>query len=148
MDTRDITEELGVFTFSKSIEELIKKIKREYPKGGKAVILCHMDAEKKAIAVANAAGLTVSDIKYGDNDHLLGDNTCFLIIENAEYKIAESEEEFRQMCKRQAESLEELMKEKELAMANERDPYFEEQRKFEREQMKLRSKYLTKRCRK
>ncbi len=148
MDTRDITEELGIFTFSKSIEKLIDKIKREYPQGCKAALICHIGDERKAVAVANAAGLTVSDIKYGDSDHLLGENTCFLIVEDDKYKIAESKEEFNQMCKRQAESLEELIKEKELAMANERDPYFEEQRKFEREQMKLRSKYLTKHCRK
>ena len=131
--------------------ELIKRI-QEANQGVKVTIICRTaDDEAKCKLLSQVAGLEVVEVIRSDNKELLPDGKCVIVINPESFNISETaekladafDEAFNQCVDTE---MQEFVKKIEFESP---EPLIDKyERAYQREQMKQRSRFLSKHCRK
>lgn len=148
-DDEPIEEILGGVVLRGNIFDTIEKI-REAHKSAKVTIICRSkDDEAKCRVLATVAGLEVVEIIRSDNKELLPDGKCVIVINPESLNISETAEKladaFDEAFNQRIDAvMEESIKKMEMYSP---EPLIDKyERAYQREQMKQRSRFLSKHC--
>ena len=131
--------------------EVIKRI-RESNKGTKVTIICRTpDDEAKCELLSQVAGLEIVEAIRSDDKELLPDGKCVIVINPDSFNLKETADKladaFAEAFNQRVDAeMEEIIKKMEIQSP---EPLLDKyERAYQREQMKQRSRYLSKHCRK
>jgi hypothetical protein len=160
-DDKPIIEEVlgGTVARGKTLE-LIERIKEAH-KDVKVTIICRSDSQAAICKVlATVAGLDVVDYHIEEDERLLPDGKAIIVLNPDGVDIADKAEQIKAALERvltihtempipqqRIDEYEEILKQKDALKTYVIQEELEN-RKFQKEQMKQRSRYLSKHCRK
>lgn len=158
-DNEPIEEILGGSIARGKAFDLIERIQKAN-KDVKVAIICRSETQAAICRVlATVAGLDVVDYHVEEDENLLPDGKAIFVLNPDGVNIADKTEQIKAalekvmtihtempMPQQKIDELEELIKQKEYETYVSPEAF--EDRKYQREQMKQRSRYLSKHCRK
>lgn len=153
MEKREIAEIIGGGIARGKTFEMIERLK-EIHKGAKVIIVCRPEDEVKSSQIISTAGFEIAEIRHkcGDKEMPKGKSLIIInpdgenICENLDNLIDVFGEVYRPSVEDYRQEMEEALKKMEYS--DTRDSYERDHRSYEREQMKQRSRFLSKNCKK
>lgn len=145
-DDEPIEEILGGVVLRGNIFDTIEKI-REAHKGAKVTIMCRSkDDEAKCRVLATVAGLEIEDVIIEEDEKPLPRGKCIISLNPDIMKVEEATQRLEEAFAQVYTKKEEELKVEEASIIDEKITAYE--RAYQREQIKQRSRYLSKHCRK
>ena len=153
MEKREIAEIIGGGIARGKTFEIIERLK-EVHKGEKVIIVCRPEDEVRSSQIISTAGFEIAEIRHKCGDMEMPKGKSLVIINPDGEKICENldnlidvlGEAYRPSIEDNIQEMEEALKK--MAYSKIEDPYGREHRRHEREQMKQRSRFLSKNCKK
>lgn len=157
MDIKELSEVIAVGGSKLgNTNRLVEQLKKMH-KGVKVTLICHPEDEEKNLEILKEAGLEVVNIKHEDDYKLLPKNKSVFLLNTDGHNIVDYTEAIENILEdfvvirtsmpspqQKIDEIEELIKQKDLKTCV--SPEAVEDRKYQREQMNQRSRFLSKHC--